>query len=499
MYRLLPCLVFMAPAVWGFGQNKVQYDRFQWSYYQTKHFDIYYTQGGDTIAYFAASKVEEMHEAIADAIGHRLTDRVPIILHNSHAEFEQTNVIRMPLHEAIGGFTEIFKNRIVMPFEGDYSEFYHVLKHEMVHAMMNDYIFGNHSDAVSSRYGTFRLPLWISEGLAEYVSLGWDLSSEFFMLDATTAGYATLPQQIFGGFLAYKGGQSFFYFLEEMYGKGTIRKWIREIMRSRNLEHSFKQATKMDIEEAGELWLRELRYVYWPELGKRQHGKRVARQLTRHGEDLSFFNLQPAISPNNKEIAFFSDRKSREGVFILHLETEEVTRAVIQGGTRGQHESFHSFKSGLAWGPGSKRLAIVSKSGGKDVIHIIDAESGDVLEEIAPELEAILSPNWSRDGRYITFAGMRIGYMDIYVWDRDRKKLNRLTQDKSFDDKPSFSPSGKWIAFETDRLELKHRRDQDHPVDRDPQPIVECGIPEVEEAIDFHRDAWGDDPEKRPS
>ncbi|MFW5846276.1 MAG: histone deacetylase, partial [Planctomycetota bacterium] len=28
---------------------------------------------------------------------------------------------------------------------------------------------------------------------------------------------------------------------------------------------------------------------------------------------------------------------------------------------------------------------------------------------------------------------------------------------------------------------------------RDPKPIVECGMPEVEEAIDFHRDAWADD------
>src|SRR6266852_2143110 len=126
-----------------FGQNKVQYHPFHWSYYQTEHFDIYYPQGGQTIAQFAARHVEEMYGKVSAMVGHRLTERVPIILHNSHAEFEQTNVIPIPLDEAIGGFTEEFKNRIVLPFEGDYPEFYHVLRHEMTHAVVFNMLFGD--------------------------------------------------------------------------------------------------------------------------------------------------------------------------------------------------------------------------------------------------------------------------------------------------------------------------------------------------------------------
>ena len=95
--------------LYAFGLNKVQYHRFDWSYYQTENFDIYFPQGGDSIAYFAANHVEEMAGHISEVLGHKLTARIPIILHNTHAEFEQTNVIRYPLHEAIGGFTEMFK------------------------------------------------------------------------------------------------------------------------------------------------------------------------------------------------------------------------------------------------------------------------------------------------------------------------------------------------------------------------------------------------------
>src|SRR5688500_14700478 len=110
---LVLALFAASPPAWGYGQNKVQYHQFRWHYLQTAHFDVYYSQGGELIAQFAAGRLEGMYRQVSTSVGHRLANRVPIILHNSHAEFEQTNVIRLPLHEGIGGFTEIFKNRIV--------------------------------------------------------------------------------------------------------------------------------------------------------------------------------------------------------------------------------------------------------------------------------------------------------------------------------------------------------------------------------------------------
>ncbi len=439
-----------------FGQNKVQYHSFDWRYYQTKHFDIYYPQGGERIARFAAQHVEAMHDKVAAMTGHALTARVPIILHNSHAEFEQTNVIPIPLDEAIGGFTEEFKNRIVLPFEGNYGEFYHVLKHEMTHAVMNDYMYGDNAAAPMTAQMGERLPLWLSEGLAEYTSMGWELGAEFFMIDATTFGYVESPVEDFGGFLAYKGGQLFLHFVEKVYGKGTITRLLQVMNdpanKERSLDKAFQKVTHTSLEEAGEIWLRELRYLYWPELGQRQYGKSVARKLTNHGRDRSFYNLQPSLSPNGEEIAFFSDRESWEAIYILNVKKEKVIRTVIQGGKKEAHESFHSFKSGITWSPDGKSLAIVSKQEGRDVIHILDAKSGKIRRILKPDdLQAILSPSWSRDGRYIAFSGQSEAFTDIYVFDLQTGALKRLTSDIAHDDKPVFSPSGKWIAFESDR------------------------------------------------
>ncbi|MDB5103427.1 MAG: WD40-like Beta Propeller Repeat [Fibrobacteres bacterium] len=451
----------------AFGQNKVQYHQFKWSFFRTEHFDIYFPQGADLIASFAARHVETMYKSVSGTVGHKLGARVPIIIHNSHAEFEQTNVIRLPLHEGIGGFTEIFKNRIVLPFEGSYTEFYHVLKHEMTHAVVFDMVFGDNAASMVSHQAA-QFPLWVSEGLAEYASLGWDLSSEFFMVDATTFGYVAPPTVDFGGFLAYKGGQLFLHFVETTYGKGTVTRLIKALTEAHDLPQAFKRVTRTSLEEAGEIWLRELRFIYWPELGQRNYGKTVARQLTEHGKDQSFYNLQPSISPNGEEIAYFSDKESWEAIFILNIKSEKVTRTVIQGGKGEKHESFHSFKSGISWSPDSKQMAIVSKVHGKDVIHLIGAtkkNKGKIIREIAPDVQAILSPSWSRDGRWIAFSGMKDGLTDIYVWDLQKNELKQLTHDLAHDDHPAFSPSGKWIAFESDRRNAILRPPSANPLD----------------------------------
>ncbi|HEX2612466.1 MAG TPA: hypothetical protein VHO02_02585, partial [Fibrobacteria bacterium] len=443
-------LVPAAVAQPAFGQNKVQYRPFDWKYIRTEHFDIYYYKGGEHIADFAARHVEKMYADVSKITGHKLTERVPILLHNTHTDFQQTNVIPIALPEGVGGFTERFKNRIVLPFEGSYHEFYHVLQHEMTHAVIFNMLFqGKGGGPVTRQFSGF--PLWVNEGLAEYASIGWDLGSEFFMIDATTFGYVASPASDFGGFLAYKGGQLFFHFLETVYGKGTTTKFIANLAESGDMDQAFRKTTQTSLEEAGEIWLRELRRLYWPELGQRQYGKAVARRLTHRGRDHSFYNLQPSISPSGEEIAFFSDRETWEAVYILNVKTEKVTRAVIQSGNAGEHESFRSFKSGISWSPDGKRLAVVSKVGGRDVIHLLNAKSGKVERVLAPDVAAILSPDWSRDGKRVAFSGQKDGFTDIYVYDLAADSAIRLTRDVAYDDRPVFSPSGKWIVFESDR------------------------------------------------
>ena len=151
----------------GFGKNKVQYREFDWSYISSDHFDVYFYDGGHDLAVFSATVLESAYVEISAQLNHQLGKRVPCIIYQSHNEFQQTNVTGGLLEEGVGGFTESFKNRMVMPFTGSYEDFRHVLHHELTHAVTFDLLYGGGVGSLLSRRSLFRQPLWFAEGFAE--------------------------------------------------------------------------------------------------------------------------------------------------------------------------------------------------------------------------------------------------------------------------------------------------------------------------------------------
>jgi len=460
-------LVFFAwspvHAVGSYGLNKVQYEPFLWRQVQTAHFDIYYYQNADSLAAYTARVIEPLYDSSASYLNHRLLQRIPIILHSTHAQFEGTNVIRYPIPEAVGGFTEVFKNRIVLPFDGSYLSFHHVIQHELLHAMVFDLVsHGRRGYNTAAKLGS--LPLWALEGNSEYGSIGWEIGSEFFLIDAVANGRVGNPAEDLPGYLAYKGGQNFLFFVESNWGKGTVAKILQWVAEGLSFDVAFLRATRVSLEEAGEIWLREVRRIYWPELGQRQFAKSFSRAMTDHRKEENFYNVNPAISPNGKQIAFFSDRGNWEAVYILDTETEKVTRTAIEGGHIATHESFHSFTSALSWFPDNCRIALVSKQNGRDVIHIVDTKKQKLLFSLDPRgLEAISSPTVSPDGKSIVFSGQKNAVRDLYriaIQDPFYHSFfntpqvvepEMLTHDAAMEDRPVYSPSGRYIAFQSNR------------------------------------------------
>jgi Tol biopolymer transport system component len=449
---LAAAFLFLVPAraQTAFGMNKVQYGHHTWYYVDTKHFTVYFPDNAAVVGEYVATHAEPTYDTVSRILGFPLRGRVPIVLYSTPAEFQQTNIVPYLLPEGVGGFTEIFRNRVVIPFEGGYGDLRHVLQHEMTHAFMFD-----RQNVLGSKFALAQgpIPLWFNEGLAEYSSLGWDLGSEFYLMDAVLFGYLANPgTEDMQGFLAYKGGQMFYYYLSQTFGPAFIRDWIGEVNQGHDFEKTFKKLAHASLREVGEIWLRELRAIYWPELRTRHYGKSLARQLTDHTVDASNINMQPALSPDGKKLAFFSDKQPMVGLYVMDLEKEKVSRSLsFAGSTRG-HLSFYPFQSRITWSPDGKNIAFVSKTGDHDVISIVDAKNGRSRGEISPPgMQGILSPAWSPKSNVIVFNGLKNGFSDLFIWDLDKKELRRLTHDIAVDQNPAFSPSGKWIAFESDR------------------------------------------------
>ncbi|MEK7671212.1 MAG: biopolymer transporter Tol, partial [Bacteroidota bacterium] len=320
-----------------FGKNKVQYTKFNWFYIQTDHFDIYFSEGGDKIAEFTAAAAESAYASISKSFRYQLVNRVPIIVTNSHNDFQQSNVVGEYLEEGIGGVTELFKNRVLLPFEGNYKQFRHVIHHELVHAVVNDMFYGGSIQSIIANNITLQLPLWFNEGIAEYEAQKWETDSDMFLRDATVHEYLP-PINRLGGYFAYRGGQSLWWYIANKYGQQKIGDILNRIKSTRSVEAGFRGAVGLGLEELNERWQKEMKVIYWPDIAKREEPGDYARRLTEHKKDGNFYNTSPALSPQGDKLAFISDRSDYLDVFVMSTIDGKILDKVVDGQTTSDFE-----------------------------------------------------------------------------------------------------------------------------------------------------------------
>jgi Tol biopolymer transport system component len=432
-----------------FGKNKVQYTKFNWSFIQSDHFDIYFAQDGEYLAEFTAAAAESAYTSISKSFHYQLVNRVPIIVYNSHNAFQQTNVISEYLEEGIGGVTELFKNRVVVPFEGEYRKFRHVIHHELVHAVINDMFYGGSIQSIISNNITLQLPMWFNEGLAEYEAMIWETDSDMFLRDATVHEYLPPISRLYG-YYAYRGGQSLWWYIANKYGAQKVGDILNRIKSTRSVENGFRGAIGQTLEELNERWQKEMKVTYWPDIAKREEPADYARRLTDNRKDGGFYNTSPAITPQGDKIAFISDRADYFSVYTMNASDGKNIEKVVGGNTTNNFEELHLLTPGISWSPDGKRLAIATKAGEQDAIVLKDVEGGSE-EKLTFGLEGIFSVEWSPSGSKLAFVGNENHQSDIFVYDIASKELTNLTNDVFSDGRPVWSPDESTIYFSSDR------------------------------------------------
>lgn len=437
-----------------FGKNKVQYQQLDWKYAQSKHFDVYFYGDNNRIAEFTADVAESSYVSLKKDFRFEIRDRIPIVVYSGHNAFEQTNVTSDLIEESVGGFTEVFKDRVVIPFQGSYKDFRHVIHHELTHAVMFQTFYGGGGvGSMVMGMARFQLPLWLAEGLAEYESLGWDAKSDMFMCDATLNNYVPPIEQMYG-FIVYKGGQSLLNYIAEKYGSPKIGEILGKIRMIRNVDQGIKQSIGIDVEELSKRWHKHLEKTYWPDVQDRTEPADHAKRMTDHEKKKHFLNGSPAVSPKGDKLAYISDESDYSDIYLMSTLDGKKLGRLVKGERSDLFEEMHWIRPGMDWSPDGSRIAFSAKAGGKDALYLVDVTSKSVIESYAFDLDGVFSPKWSPDGRQIAFMGLKNNQSDIYIFSLSDRKLLPLTRDIFSDMDPSWSPDGNEIVFVSDRGDL---------------------------------------------
>src|SRR6266571_2143764 len=227
MRQLSVCLIGLAmifasvlSAQYGyFGQNKIQYRRFDWRVLRGEHVDLYYYPEEEELGRVALAYAEASYDTLERRFNHAVTRRIPLIVYASHSDFEQTNILPFIPPEGLLGVTEFLKRRVALPFRGSYAEFRHTIRHELVHVYQ--------------------------------LSLAGHLPS---LPDLTYA---------YGG-LVYPVGGSIHRFLAERYGEWRILELYNDIYKYSSFEGALAGVYGRTIDQLSDEWQYWMRQHYYP-------------------------------------------------------------------------------------------------------------------------------------------------------------------------------------------------------------------------------------------
>jgi Tol biopolymer transport system component len=433
-----------------FGRQKVQYETFDWQIIDTDRFEIHFYPATATATQDAARMAERWYERLARAFQHEF-DKKPLIFYADHPDFQQTNTTFGQLTEGTGGFTEALRNRVVMPYTGVYADTDHVLGHELVHVFQYDLA---QSPGGGGLQGMGRLPLWLIEGMAEYLSLGReDAHTAMWMRDAALRGELPTIRQLTRDqrFFPYRYGQALWAYVAGRWGDRSVPEVYRFATRM-GFELALERVLGVTHEQLSEDWITSIRATYLPLIEGRQRPEHAGERIL-YDPDAGAMHLSPVVSPDGRFVAFFGRRE----IFTVDLYVADaVTGEIVHRLTspnRDQHFDALSFiQSAGTWSPDGSKFAFVVFAQGDNQIAIMDIASRRIERSYVVEgVGAVQSPAWSPDGTRIAFTGMAGGLSDIYVLRLADGEVRQLSADRHAYLHPAWSPDATTIAFVTDR------------------------------------------------
>ncbi|MCZ6632939.1 MAG: BamA/TamA family outer membrane protein [bacterium] len=462
-------LVFGSGTVFAqeyFGKNKVNYNEYDWHVIETEHFSIYFDKDALPAAEFAAKEAERSLVRIEKELKYDLKNKYPIVIYNSHNGFSVSNITPYEQSEFTGGYTEFSQGRVVLPFSGSYADFRHVIHHELAHAVTVElWTGGQWLGSIAARPSTLP-PLWIAEGVAEYLSQGgWDVEADNFMRDATISGYVPPIEQLSYSYFAYKGGQSVFYMIEQEFDKEKVAEFISSYKTARSVDKALKASLGIGLEELDEKWQLWLKRQFWNEINLHEEASEVSKVLTDRKETRSAYNLSPTLSPQGDKVVYLTDRDGTFDVRLMSAIDGKDLGRLVEGEKSSAFESMFVLRPGFTWSPDGQQVAFAAKSNNKNTLYTMHVKKRKVTKRFKFDLDGMFEPTWSPDGKKIAVVGIKNGWSDIYVVDLETETLEQITNDPYDEKHLAWSPDGEWIAVSSDRpdLELAYNGKKDFP------------------------------------
>ncbi|OGS24596.1 MAG: hypothetical protein A2314_01730 [Elusimicrobia bacterium RIFOXYB2_FULL_50_12] len=462
---LIVCLFMLPVGAAAFGKNKVITRGFNWQIQPIEHFDVYYYDApGSAMLPYVNGYLRGAYGRVTDVLPVVPKNNFPFFLYNNHNDFEQTNIVS--IGEGTGGVTEAFKNRFLVGHLGSQRYLEYVIAHEFTHEVEFEYLFNGFWRSLR----VLKLviyPNWLLEGLAEYTSGDLDSTTrEMYLRDAATLNkllpleqlYSfnhVLPHQVT---LAYKESEALMRYIADEYGRDKLALLLQAYQERFDADTVLTGTLGIDLAGLDKKFREYMEDDYTLKSANLSESSAYGRLLTPAGEYPRFFQCA-VFSPGGETMAYISDERGNNEIYLMDLETKK-TRRLVDLAESISVENVHTEGSGLSFSSDGRFLVFAGERQQEDNLYLYDMAACR-LEKIDVPTDTAASPVLSGDGAVMYYSGMRDGFRDIYAYTISTRMVRQLTGTPMDEVDAVLSPGGGELVFAAERRNAQGRIEYD--------------------------------------
>lgn len=438
-----------------FGKNRVQYheDFKNWWQYETENFIVYWYGKGRNVAQAVIQLCEYDHDEVQRVLEHRMNDKIEIIVYTDVTDLKQSNIGTEESFVSRTGETKIVGNKMFVYFDGDHALIRKKIREGIANVYLNNMLFGSNIQEIIQNAVLLDIPEWYKQGMVAYAASNWDIQIENELRDIwhTKAAYRNFNK--LKEINPKVAGHSFWFFIEQQYGKSTISNLLYLSKISRGINNSFEYILNTDLTALIREWEKFYR-VYFSNEENRFRPLSDANTLKLYKKRKVNPEIsQIQLSPDGRYLLYVLNDRGKCRVQLLDLEDGTKKTILKYGYVNTFQETDYNYPL-IAWHPSKPEISLLYDR--RDILYLrkykLGAKTEYMEQEIPTIFQRIYSISYVNDLDYV-FAANTDGFSDLYYYKSKNRNHDRITQDFYDDlDAVYYTLNGKpGILFSTNR------------------------------------------------
>ena len=434
-----------------FGKNRVQYNRFKWSFYQSPNFNVHYNQNGLELAKFITQIAEQDLPEIEDFVEFSVQRRINIVVYNHYNDYKQSNIGLGLEWPNAGGVTRLVNNKMVVYFNGDHNDLRRQIREGIARVLVETLLFGDDIGEFAQNQALLDLPKWMTDGYISYVAESWSTQLDN-QLKSAMLGYKYKNFYQFAFEQPKLAGHAFWYYIDEKYKRESVTYILYLSRLYKNINKATLSVCRKKLKRILKDFMQYNQNKYLQDIRGRKDIPSGKLTLLKEIGKKDYFRFQPNPNPKNNAYVFVQYKKGVSKV--IYTESFFKEYVLWKSGIQNLEERPNPNYPLLAWDPKGTQIAIVVWQKGRLNLHMYNVltKKKSITAQPLP-FEQINDAQFMLDANTLIISGVKGGQSDIFIYKISENKTEQITNDIYDDLDASFVtfPNKTGILFSSNR------------------------------------------------